>query len=175
MAGLEGGFKLYGGLTLRSPRPSDQQVMLDLFVGGRPWLPTLFEDRDLNHATVEMQYRAMTEGQGAAYPEHLDLLVEKLDQVVGRLVIHLGYTDWRITELVIHPKARGKSIGSDVVRSLQAAATNGGMPLTLAVLLAMPRSIAFYSRLGFRIIRSNPVQHEMAWFPPGHPLAPPVA
>lgn len=174
MPGLDGSLQLYGGLSLRAARPADQDFLLDMFVASRPWLNAASQDRDFVRTLYEQQYRGLQAALEERYPQHLDFVLERTGQAVGRVILDLGYADWRLSELQVHPLAQGKGIGSDLIRSLQAAAANAGMPLTLATLMVMTRAQEFYRRLGFRVVGQNPPAVELAWFPPGHPGAAPA-
>ena len=65
--------------------------------------------------------------------------------------------------------ARGKGIGSDVVRSLQAAAGNLRLPITLSTPMLGSNGRAVYERLDFQVTALRPPHHEMAWYPAGMP------
>jgi ribosomal protein S18 acetylase RimI-like enzyme len=140
--------------------------LLELFIDARPWLSWAQGDRDFLHTLYEQQYRVMCAGKEAQYPEHLDFIVERLGQAVGRVVIDLGYADWRIAELQLHPKARKKNIGSDLLRSLQQAAANMSMPITLSTPMFGSSAAAFFQRLGFQVTQTRPPVLDMAWYPP---------
>ncbi|HYC01650.1 MAG TPA: GNAT family N-acetyltransferase [Azospirillaceae bacterium] len=167
MSGLEGGLKLYGGLGLRFTRESDQEYLLDLFVSSRPWLRDTSDDRDFLRTVFEQQYRGLRASLEARYPQHLDFIVQRTGQDIGRLILDLGYNDWRVSELQLDERVRGKGVGTDLMRSLQAAAANAMVPITLAALMVSPQAQAFYARLGFIVVADNPPVVEMAWAPPG--------
>lgn len=170
MTGIAGSLRLYGGLSMRFATPADQDFLLDLFIEARPWLGLADGGRDFIRFLYEDQMRITRLGAEARYPQHLDFVVEKTGQSVGRLIVDLGYTDWRIAELQIRAAARGKGIGSDLIRSLQTSAESGRMPLTLSTPTSM--GIApLYQRLGFRVMEVVEPMCHMAWFPPGHPQA----
>jgi ribosomal protein S18 acetylase RimI-like enzyme len=168
--GHAGSIPLMGGLGLRPALPADQTFLLQLFVESRPWLSWADRDRDFLQMLYEQQYQALRAGLGARYPEHLDFIVERTGQAVGRLVVDLGYADWRISELAVVAAARGKGIGSDLVRSLQAAAGQLRLPLTLSTPMAGTNARPLYERLGFRVTAVRPPLYEMAWYPPGVPV-----
>ena len=169
MASQTGSLPLFGGLGLRPIRPSDQDFLLQLFIESRPWLSWADTDRDVLQALYEQQFRTMRAGLESVCPEHMDFIVERTGQAVGRLVVDLGYADWRISELAIVAAARGKGIGSDLVRSLQAAAGRVRLPLTLSTPMAGTNARPLYERLGFRVTAVLPPHYEMAWYPPGVP------
>lgn len=170
MAAPNGFIQMYGGLSMRFVRPNDEAFLLDMFMAARPWFNWTDLGRDQIRALYEDQLRLTRIGTGAMYPDHLDFVVEKTDQAVAHVVVDLGYHDWRVTQLEVHPLARGKGIGSDIIRSLQAAAQNGSMPLTVSTPMAQTNALAFYGRLGFGVVGEQAPMVHLAWLPPGRPL-----
>lgn len=150
---------------MRFVRPSDENFLLDLFMAARPWFNWVDHERDYIRFLYDEQMRITRLGTGAAYPEHMDFIIERTGQAVAHVVVDLGYHDWRITQLEVHAQARGKGIGSDVVRSLQGAAIRACLPLTVSALVGTSAP-AFYARLGFRLAGEQPPMVHMAWLPP---------
>lgn len=170
MAGFAGSFALPGNLSLRFVTPSDETFLLELFIEARPWLSWAQGDRDFLRSLYEQQYKTMRAGQEAIYPEHVDLVIGKSGDRVGRLVIDLGHADWRVSELQILTRAQGKGIGSDVLRGIQAAAASMLVPITLSTPIVGSHGRQVYERLGFRVTAIDPPHFHMAWVPTGHPL-----
>ncbi len=169
MAVLNGSLPLLGGLTVRFPRPSDDDFLMGLFMDARPWLAKAHHDRDFIRTLYEQQYSARRMGQETRYPEHLDFVVEKTGQPVGRIVMDLGRYDWRVSEVEIHRLARGKGIGTDLLRSIQGTAAQMRIPITLSVAEVDTRVHWFYHRLGFDLLAKTSPSLELIWLPPGHP------
>lgn len=162
-----GAFPMLGGVSLRFSTPADENFLLDMFLAARPWLVMTSDNRDFVRFLLEDQYRITLQGREGVYPEHLDFVIEKTGQAVGHLTVNLGYADWRISQLEVHPLARGKGIGRDVVRSLQAAAANAKVRLTVGTLANLQQALAFYAGLGFRVVTHAPPVVELAWLPEG--------
>jgi GNAT superfamily N-acetyltransferase len=171
MTAFAGSIAMLGGLSLRFVTPKDETFLLDMFMAARPWFRWADLERDAIRALYEQQWRITREGTGATYPEHLDFVVEKTGQAVAHLVVDLGYHDWRVSQLEVHPLARGKGIGSDVVRSLQAAAGGSGLPLSVSTLMTAPHAIRFWAGLGFRLAAETPPMLQLVWLPPGRPVS----
>ncbi|WP_199231449.1 GNAT family N-acetyltransferase [Azospirillum sp. TSO35-2] len=171
MTGFAGSFTFPGNLTVRFTTPSDEPFLLTLFIEARPWLAWADGNADFLRTLYEQQYRTMRAGQEAIYPEHIDLLIEKAGDRVGRLVVDLGTADWRVSELQVLTKARGTGIGSDILRGLQMAAGSTMMPITLSTPLFGSHGRQVYERLGFRVMNFDPPHFHMAWLPAGHPDA----
>lgn len=166
---FQGTLPLLDGLSMRHPRPSDDGFLLGLFMDARPWLAQAHHDRDFIRMLYEQQYDARRVGQETRYPQHLDFVVEKVGQPVGRIVMDLGRYDWRISEVEIHKLARGKGIGTSLIRSLQGSAIPLRLPMTLSVNETETRLHWFYHRLGFDLLAHTPPVLELIWLPPGHP------
>lgn len=163
MTAFAGSIAMLGGLSLRFVTPRDEGLLLELFMAARPWFQWADMERDAVRALYEQQRQITLAGTGAVYPEHLDFMVEKTGQAVAHLVIDLGYHDWRISQLEVHPLARSKGIGSDVVRSLQAAAARSGVALSAATPMAEPRAIKFWAGLGFLLAAETPPVLQLLW------------
>lgn len=166
MAGLNGSFPLPGNLALRFVRPEDEAFLLQLFIEARPWLSWIEGQPDFLRMLYEQQFDALRKGLGHVYPEHMDMIIEDGGSRVGRLVVSLGYTSWRLSELQILTAARGKGIGSGVVQGLQAAAQKLALPITLSTPMFGTSARHAYERLGFRITTTDPPHHNMQWIPP---------
>ena len=171
MAGFSGSFAFPGNLTARFATPADESFLLDLFIEARPWLSWAEGKADFLRTLYEQQYRAMRAGQEHIYPEHIDLVIEKADDRVGRVVVDLGYHAWRVSELQVREAVRGKGIGSDVLRGLQMSATRAMIGITLSTPIIGSHGRQVYQRLGFRTSGYEPPHFHMAWVPPGHPEA----
>ncbi|WP_343315728.1 GNAT family N-acetyltransferase [Brucella sp. BE17] len=168
MNGFAGSFVFGENLTLRLVGTSDQDFIFQLFLETRPWLSWAEGNKDFIRALYEQQFKALRTGLESVYPDHFDFIIERLGSPVGRAIIDLGFTDWRISELQILKLARGKGIGSSVIEGLQVAATKANIALTLSTPMFGSNGFPIYQRLGFEIVQSQPPMIHMAWFPPGH-------
>lgn len=174
MGRLNGSLHFPGGVDVRFATPADETFLIDLFISSRPWLSWVVGEKDFIRSLYEQQYAFNRIGQEAVYPEHLDFVIETTGVAVGRLIVDLGYGDWRIAELQVAVPARGRGIGSSVIRGLQAAAAKCRLPLTLSTPIMGSNGYGIYSRLGFQVTAVTPPSVQMAWFPPGHPQAMPA-
>lgn len=136
---------------------------MGLFVEARPWLSMIDQDRDFIHDLYDQQYRVMRQGQEAIYPEHLDLLIERLGDPVGRLIIDLGYEGWRISELQISARARRSGIGTGVIRVVQAGAARSRRCIRLSTPAFHEPARALYERLGFRLEGHDGLYCHLIW------------
>ncbi len=75
---------------------------------------------------------------------------------VGRFYLDRSIREWRLVDILLAPAARGRGIGSALIRWAQALAANAGADgIALHVAINNPRAQALYMRLGF-------VAHESA-------------
>jgi GNAT superfamily N-acetyltransferase len=163
-----------GGIALRFARPSDQDFLLKMFMAARPWFDWTTLPPDGIRHLYEDQMRITQAGAGAHYPEHLDFIIERTGQDIGHLMIDLGYGDWHISSFELHPETRGKGLGSEVIRGLQAGCTAQKLPLTVSTLESLNGALRFYGRAGFAmIVHRSPMVH-LGWCPPGVPWPWPV-
>lgn len=165
MAELNGSFALPGNLALRFVRPEDEVFLLQLFIEARPWLSWIDGNSDFLQSLYEQQFDALRSGLGGAYPEHMDMIIEDCGSRVGRLVVSLGYTSWRLSELQILTAVRGKGIGSSVLRAIQAAAQKVSLPIYLSTPMFGGNTKRIYERLGFRVTIADPPHFHMQWLP----------
>lgn len=85
MASPRGSIPPFGELDLRPTAPKHAPFLLGLFQEARAWLSWADADRDAVRALYERQYRAMRTVQETLDPQHLDFVVERTGQAVGRL------------------------------------------------------------------------------------------
>lgn len=172
MSGFAGSFAFADGINLRLVQSSDQDFIFKLFIEARPWLSWAEGNPAFIRELYERQFAVMRTGLEETYPDHLDFVVERLGYAVGRAIVDLGHSDWRISELQVLKQARGAGVGSNVIKGLQIAATKGNIPLTLSTPMFGSNGLPIYQRLGFQILQAQPPMIHMAWFPPGHPARP---
>jgi len=160
---------LIGSLALRQTRPDDTDFLLKMFMAARPWLTETSHDADFVRTLFEDQYRITRHGLETLYPEHLDFVVEKTGQSVGHLTINLGRDDWRLGIVEIHPRARRKGIGRDLVKSLQTAAGSKLISLSVMAMTFPNDGLLFWLSQGFRVVDQRPPAVGLLWYPPGRP------
>jgi ribosomal protein S18 acetylase RimI-like enzyme len=165
MAGLNGSFPLSGNLALRFVRPQDEPFLLQLLIEARPWLSWIDGKPDFLRMLHEQQFDTLRQGLGEAYPDHMDMVIEHHGSHVGRLVVSLGYSNWRLSELQIITAARGQGIGMNVVRGIQAAARSKAIPITLSTPMFGASARHMYERLGFQVTGVAPPHYHMQWLP----------
>lgn len=166
MAGLNGSFPLPSNLALRFSRPDDEDFLLQMLIEARPWLSWIDGKPDFLRMLHEQQLDTLRKNLGIAYPEHMDMIIEDAGIRVGRLIISLSHSHWRLSELQIMTAARGKGIGSGVVQGLQVAAQKLALPITLSTPMFGANARHTYERLGFHVTAVDPPHFHMQWLPP---------
>jgi GNAT superfamily N-acetyltransferase len=69
---------------------------------------------------------------------------------VGRFYLDRSTPQWRLVDILLAPDARGRGIGSALIRWAQALAADAGASgIALHVAISNPRAHALYTRLGF--------------------------
>jgi ribosomal protein S18 acetylase RimI-like enzyme len=86
-----------------------------------------------------------------------------LDQApIGRLYLHVADNELRVVDIGLLAEYRNQGIGSQVMRAVQEAAAEGGLPVRLSVLHSN-RAARFYERLGFKPTQTRGIHIEMDW------------
>jgi ribosomal protein S18 acetylase RimI-like enzyme len=83
-------------------------------------------------------------------------------EACGWLHVHEAADSIELHQLYLAPAWQGRGIGTSILGALQRQAAASQRPLRLNVLVNNPAR-RLYERLGFRIERSDPIKHYMAW------------
>lgn len=139
-----------GGVGLRAARASDLPLLRRIYRESRdaelalaPWSEAekqRFCDSqfDLQHGHFLGQFPA------AAY-----LVIEQLGRGIGRLYVDTRGAAFHLIDIALLREARGRGVGSALIRDLQARAGAMGKPMALHVLAQNVGARRLYERLGF--------------------------
>jgi ribosomal protein S18 acetylase RimI-like enzyme len=117
------------------------------------------------NALVQMQYRGRKMTYAAQYPEAEDsILLDHSGEPVGRLLVNRKPDCWRIVDIAVLTKHRGRGLGTRALEECQRQAAAVGARLELQVAPQNPAR-RIYERLGFRTIREDAVAVEKVWSP----------
>jgi len=83
-------------------------------------------------------------------------------RVCGWLHVQERADGVELHQIYLVPARQRRGIGTAILKSLQARAAALGRPVHLNVLVNNPAR-RLYERLGFRVERSDPIKHYMAW------------
>ncbi|WP_245921504.1 GNAT family N-acetyltransferase [Bowmanella denitrificans] len=159
------GMNLGQGLNIRPSKPTDKPFLEQLHNATREDLRYMEGERDYVESIIQMQFRAQTEGYGSQFPNAMYFVVEKQQQPIGKVTLDFGPNEIRIMDIAFVPVARGKGFGEEVMRCLQNAAAQVGVPLTLSVLSTNTQAKKLYLKLGFSVQNITPPYEFMAWVP----------
>jgi N-acetylglutamate synthase-like GNAT family acetyltransferase len=70
-----------------------------------------------------------------------------------------------LVDIAIHPKVQSKGLGTVLVQRLQQEAQNAKLPIKSTVDRFNPGSLKFHRRLGFHLVREDPMNYFMEWHP----------
>jgi ribosomal protein S18 acetylase RimI-like enzyme len=112
---------------------------------------------------LQMQFFAQRTSFAAAYPGAKHELILEDGQPLGRLLVWRHAGEVRLVDISLLPAARGRGIGTALLRRLIAEAEADEKRLCLQV-LTTNRARQLYLRLGFRRTGGDAVYDEMEWF-----------
>ncbi|HVX40652.1 MAG TPA: GNAT family N-acetyltransferase [Gemmatimonadaceae bacterium] len=117
---------------------------------------------DAQLAFVRQQLALQREHYRNHFPATEFMIVTRRSAPIGRLYLSLGQAEYRVLDLSLVAESRGRGIGGELVRTIQAAATRAGCPVTLHVERGS-RARRLYDRAGFLVIRANGAYDLMRW------------
>jgi GNAT superfamily N-acetyltransferase len=151
--------------TLRPATPADREFFVRLYRSTRDEELRL---TDWDEARKDEFVRQQFAAQDAYYREHypgasLDVIEDEGDRV-GRLYVHRRPAEIRLMDITLAPEARGRGIGSQLLRRLMDEAECEKKPLTIHVEVFNPAR-RLYDRLGFEAVEDRGVYQLLSWRP----------
>lgn len=160
-------------VCLREVVSGDEIFLFRLYASTRAAEMALVNWSPLQKDTfLQMQFNAQRRSYAVQFPDAYHQIVLVGDQPVGRIIIQQTSQYFLLIDLAILPEARGQGIGTHLIRSLQAEASQAGLPVHLHVETFNPAQ-ALYERLGFRKTSLEGIYIGMEWQPAltaAHPL-----
>jgi len=143
----------------------DRPFLFDLYASTRAWefehtVWTAADKQDF----LDRQFKAQDLHYLRAFPNAIRRIVQIDGMDIGRLYIDRQDDCLRIIEFTLAPTARGRGIGSDILRSLMNEAHGGKVPVRLHVEKQSP-ALKLYLRLGFRAVSDQGHHCAMEWMP----------
>ncbi|WP_375280235.1 GNAT family N-acetyltransferase [Pseudooctadecabacter sp.] len=154
-----------GKVTFRVIANADDAFLFDLYKSTRAveMSYAIMTEGDKDHF-LEGQFRIQSEGYAMSFVGAVHRIIQ-LDEVdVGRLIVLRTDDMMRIIDLSLMPHARGRGLGTDVLRCLLNEAHGGDVPVRLAVEAQSP-AIRLYQRHGFTAVEARGHHYEMEWRP----------
>lgn len=119
------------------------------------------EDKD---AFLRRQFDLQDRHYQTAFPNALRRIITQGDADIGRIYLQRQDDCLRILEFSLLPEARGRGIGTDILRSLMNEAHGGKVPVRLSVERASP-ALRLYLRHGFRPTGQAGYHVALEWHP----------
>jgi ribosomal protein S18 acetylase RimI-like enzyme len=154
------------GLALRTATDADLAFQRILFETARPdaALFTAWPDA-MRVPFLDQQFHFQTIHYSRVYPDADRLIVCAHDEPIGRLIVDRAADAWCIVDIALLPAWRGRGIGAQLLRMVQAAAASRARTMHLTV-NAGNAAQHLYVRLGFVVTDEAPPNIAMAWRPP---------
>jgi len=150
-------------ITLRRAEAEDEALLRAVFADARgSELGGEGLDAGLTELLLDLQRRAQDAAYRQAYPDAEYCVIEADGVPCGRLVLDWRWDEIRVVDIALLETARGRGIGTGLLRSLQQGAALGGCRVRLRVAHGNPAR-RLYERLGFRELASDEVYADMAW------------
>lgn len=160
------------GLTFRPIRPEDHDFLHRLYASTREEeLATVVDwTAEQKAAFVRQQFEAQHHHYQTYYPEASFDLVLLDGEPVGRLYVARWTREIRLVDIALAPAARGRGLGTALLRDLLAEGERSGKAVSIHVERFNP-ALRLYRRLGFREVEEKGPYFLMEWRPPGAPAA----
>jgi ribosomal protein S18 acetylase RimI-like enzyme len=159
------GIPVPDSLSLRPAQPDDSDFLEALYSSTRDDLRQINAEHGFIAELIKTQHALQIQGNAAHYPNALQLVVEKLGEPVGRVIVDFGPNEIKILNIAFIIEERGKGYGSGILRGLQQAAANAQVPLVLGVMRSNLKAKQLYLRLGFSVEQIGPIEDRMVWHP----------
>ena len=148
-------------INLRPVESSDHPFLLELYtstrieeVAARGW------DVLQQQAFMRMQYRAQEWQYRGQLNQTEDNLILDGEQPIGRILISNERGHIHLADIALLDAYRGRGIGTELVKALQAKAARAGKAIRLTALQSS-RAVALFKRLGFKVVGEQAHSLEM--------------
>ncbi|MGA3371830.1 MAG: GNAT family N-acetyltransferase [Terracidiphilus sp.] len=153
-------------LAVRPALPQDEIFLYELYWAVRaPEFALAPITTTQKEHLIRMQFRGQMSAYTQMYPNSCYHVVLLDGKPVGRLWVAPGDNDFQLVDIAIHPKLQSKGIGTVLVQRLQQEAAKARLPIHCYVFRFNPGSLRFHQRLGFTIVREDPMYYYMEWRP----------
>ena len=147
----------------RSETDADTDFLLQLFASTRADEMALLPLAEAQkNAFLEMQFRAQRSHYRTQYPDAEFWVLERAGDRIGRLYVARQASEIHVIDITLLPGARGRGVGTAILRALQAEAASRSVPLRLHVTEVNPAR-RLYERLGFVTITCAPPYMLLEW------------
>lgn len=159
------------GVTARAMTDEDLPFVAALYASTRieELAGTGWPD-DLRDGFLDQQHRAQHQHYQAHYPGLEWMILEQDGGAIGRLYLVEWPREFRIVDISLSARCRGKGIGAALFADLLAAAAARGKIVSIHVEKANPAR-RLYRRLGFEVVADKGVYDLLEWCPAGRDTA----
>lgn len=145
-------------VTLRAVEGADEPFLYQLYADRRAVeLAQLGWPEAATRRLLDMQFRAQQVGYGEAFPEADHWIVVEGAAPVGRLLLDRGVDRHLVVDLVLLSRFRGRGVGTALMEAVLDGAIDAGVPVRLTAAASEPGLVAWYERLGFRVVERGDV------------------
>lgn len=136
-------------LSVRPAGADDQTFLFELYCSVRAdeGFDNAMDNPQLS-ALLKLQFDARERAYQFRYPDGDHQIILFDERAVGRIFVHRGEQEIRLTDIALLPEYRGKGIGAKLITELLDEADRLNKPVTLHVEWNNP-AIHLYNRLGF--------------------------
>ena len=156
---------LPAGLYIRPSQAKDESFLIELYKSTRNDLDLIDGDTEFIEELKLSQYQAQTASYEEQFPNSMSFIVEYHEQKIGRVILDFGSTEILIVDISFITEARGKGLGSGVMKSFIHCSEQTGIPLTLSVRNDNVNARAFYTKLGFTHLQHIDTREYLSYYP----------
>jgi ribosomal protein S18 acetylase RimI-like enzyme len=122
---------------------------------------------------LQMQFQFQRRSYAMQFPNADHRIIWHEGEPVGQVLVDRTPDAIRLVDITILAAFRGRGMGSDLIRSLQAEALQVEKPLHLTVRKENPGARRLYERLGFTTVAETELDSALQWFPETRPQSAP--
>jgi ribosomal protein S18 acetylase RimI-like enzyme len=149
-------------VTLRPASPADEQFLQDLYADRRrPEVAGLGWPEAVVAGFLDQQFRAQRDGYRTDFPAAEDMIVVEDGTPVGRLLVDRTPDGYRVVDVTVCSRCRGRGIGTALMRSVLGEAAGAGVPVRLTARRSDRRLVGWYAALGFEVVGHDDVHVSM--------------
>lgn len=149
-------------LVLRAFSTADEPFLYHLYADRRAAeLAQLGWPEAATRRLLDLQFRAQQLGYGEAFPEADHWIVMDGAAPVGRLLLDRGADRHLVVDLALLTPCRGRGVGTALMEAVLDGAADAGVPVRLTAPASEPRLVAWYERLGFRVVERTDIDVSM--------------
>lgn len=153
------------GLSLRAIVAADDAFLRRLYASTREAELALVDwPLETKEAFLRMQFDAQDRHYRAVHVAASFDVVLWQGEPSGRLIVARGPSEIRVVDITLAPEARGRGLGTVLLRAILAEGQAQRLPVRLSV-EPWSRAVGLYGRLGFAAVEEHGAHLLMEWRP----------